>query len=367
MTRPNHQQRALAWQLPLLIALFGALIWLLWPQVRFYTAPENRMARICRNDVKCINKKLQELVASRGPKEALRVAVHLSNIEPLADHGHTFAHEVGYATYKKYPTLSEQIQACDDTLGSGCYHGVMMLFISKPGNADADLSKTCAPFAGKKPHAMYTDCVHGIGHGLMMQALMLKGKDAGWKEIQAALKGCRRIRSADSTEYSFCSGGVFMEYRVAATMNTFHYPNPPRYPKNDVHWPCSKVSGVARISCYSYQGTLIALEAPSLAAAFKVCAEAGGEAARQCASSIGRDRVTGDLHLDTKRTTEICGAAAHPDLRETCFIDSAQYYLYLDRNIRGALRMCRLPGIVNIKKCEKTVRDAAKKEYSLSI
>lgn len=319
----------------------------------------------CHADATCAGAALRRVVARTDPRTALRVAQDLTRLPAFASEGHPLAHEIGYATAAKYPTLARQLQACGDALGSGCYHGVLMLFIGRPENAGADLAGVCAPYRSQGPRAMYTDCVHGIGHGLMMRALMEQAGPGGWTQIREALNGCGRIQGAGDTERFFCTGGVFMEYRVAATMKAFHYPTPPTYRDADPAWPCDQVQGVDRVACYSYQGTLIAMKVPTPAAAFAICADAGGQAAQACASSISRDRVTGQLNVDRPYVQHLCPQAADPALRQTCYTDAARYYLYLNRDLTGALGMCAAATEDARGSCAAFVRQEAADEYGV--
>lgn len=353
----------LVWPLLAVAVLIGAL--LLWPRIAPVPSDGAQVVRVCGEDVNCAGRELHRIVARTDPRTALRVATELTREPAFASEGHPLAHEIGYATAEKYATLAEQLQACGDTLGSGCYHGVLMLFIGKPENAHADLAGVCAPYRTQGPRAMYTDCVHGIGHGLMMRALMGTAGPGGWPQIDAALDGCRRMQQSGDTEQFFCTGGVFMEYRVAATMKAFHYPTPPTYRSDDPAWPCPQVHGVERVACYSYQGTLIALKSRTPAVAFAVCARAGGEAAQACASSISRDRVTGTLSVDRPYVQQLCPQAADPALRHTCYTDAARYYLYLNRDLAGALGMCAASGAVERAACETVIRHDAQAEYGI--
>ncbi|THF87130.1 hypothetical protein E7T09_08170 [Deinococcus sp. KSM4-11] len=353
----------LLWPLAGLAALIGAL--LLWPRIAPVPMDGLQVSRVCGEDVNCVGRELRRIVARTDPRTALRIATELVRQPAFASEGHPFAHEIGYATASKYATLGEQLQACGDTLGSGCYHGVLMLYIGRPENAHADLSAVCAGYRGQGPPAMYTDCVHGIGHGLMMRALMAAPGPGGWPQLREALRGCEGMRQAGETERFFCTGGVFMEYRVAATMKAFHYPTPPTYRSGDPAWPCTQVQGVERTACYSYQGTLIALRSRTAAAAFAVCAHAGGVAAQACASSISRDRVTGTLAVDRPYVQRLCPQAADPALRHTCYTDAARYYLYLNRDLPGALSMCAASGAREQSACEVVIRHDAEAEYQI--
>ncbi|GHF37482.1 hypothetical protein GCM10017781_12720 [Deinococcus metalli] len=355
--------RWLLWPLGAVAVMLGVLLAAPRPAPVPLTA--DGVVTACGEDATCAGHALRRIVARTDPRTALQVATALTAHPAFASEGHPFAHEIGYATAEKYPTLGEQLQACGDTLGSGCYHGVLMLYIGKPENARADLAAVCAPYKGKGAPAMYTDCVHGIGHGLMMRALMGKAGAGGWPEIEQALAGCGRMTGAGETEQFFCTGGVFMEYRVAATMKAFHYPTPPTYAADDPAWPCTHVQGVSRVACYSYQGTLIALKSPTVAAAFATCAVAGGEAAQACASSISRDRVTGSLDLDRPYVKRLCPQAADPALRQTCYTDAARYYLYLNRDLPGALSMCAAAEPADRAACGTVVRRDAQAEYRI--
>jgi hypothetical protein len=191
------------------------------------------------------------------------------------------------------------LSQCDDRYQSGCYHGILQrYFDARMGLplAQSVLVAPCDGLRGTREQFRLFDCLHGTGHGLMMYHRY---------DVNASLKDCDRL-AADWDQRS-CYGGVFMEYNMGASMQTFgqhtfgmHRHSTPGstvvlFKRDDLHYPCDATPARYRVECYELQADLIL------------------PAVKQ----------------NYKRASAVCDAAGAPDLVGAC-------YHGLGRNASGA-------------------------------
>ena len=132
---------------------------------------------------------------AKGAYEALKS--YFKNNEPEA---HDFAHVVGNVAVELNDI--DGIKICDNFYNYGCYHGFMQIYLQKHGlEAVVDMERSCNSLGAVNAPS----CLHGIGHGLMMEA---------YYDLSAALKNCGLLEVASRT---YCYDGVFME-RIAGSM-----------------------------------------------------------------------------------------------------------------------------------------------------
>lgn len=300
----------------------------------------NTIIRTCQGDVHCTGQELAALVKNHNTPLVLDVMVQvIAEDAVIDDPGHTYAHEIGYATFARYPTLSEQLSQCRDHAAGGCYHGVMMKYVASNGIPSTEkVTHVCDQIQDQHQN-IYKDCLHGLGHGVMMGFLMNTQQIPGLSEIKSALQTCDGLRS--EYEQYHCHRGAFMEYMMAANTHVFHYPAQATYDAQDMHWPCSKLSDAYLAACYDYQGTHLLENTTDLRTAFQECAGVKQPGNQHCTQNLGRS-LNGDANQEwnallVKKCTEATSSAQRRD----CLIGAAQYHLYFDHNIEAAVDLCQ--------------------------
>lgn len=150
--------------------------------------------------------------------------------------GHDFAHVIGIAAYQKEKTAG--LLHCDSAYNYGCFHGYMESFVAQNGidkipqveNACISLGTLHAP-----------SCLHGIGHGAMIDAGYVLGK---------ALESCHLLQNSSQT---YCFDGVFME-RIVQSMRSPEKKFPITLETLD--YPCSEVAYLYKSQCWRNQVTV---------------------------------------------------------------------------------------------------------------
>lgn len=179
-----------------------------------------------------IKDNLIKIISEQNPKIALQKLRNLVTTDKFVQkYCHSFTHEVGYESFKKYQSFSTAISHSDDVCGSGYLHGVVSEYFKQVTNPSKIILNLCA--------AKEWSCKHAIGHGLMY---FVKN------EIPKALSYCNLF--SDSSSRIYCSEGVYMEnFETTQSIIQLKYFDPKR-----PFYPCSTQSGSYKAVCYFYAG-----------------------------------------------------------------------------------------------------------------
>ena len=175
--------------------------------------------------------------------------------------GHPLAHALGYAVRSTPATATRLLSECDDRYQSGCYHGILQrYFDARIGLplAQSVLLAPCDGLRGTSEQFRLFDCLHGVGHGLMMYHRY---------DANASLRDCDRL--ASDWDQRSCYSGVFMENNMGARLQMFadeqlgmhrhSMPGPSvvLFKPNDLNYPCDATPAHYRRECYELQADLI--------------------------------------------------------------------------------------------------------------
>lgn len=209
--------------------------------------------------------------------------------------GHPLAHALGYAVRSTPATATRLLSECDDRYQSGCYHGILQrYFDARMGLplAQSVLLAPCDGLRGTREQFRLFDCLHGVGHGLMMYHRY---------DANASLKDCDRL--ASDWDQRSCYSGVFMENNMGAHMQMFadeklgmhrhSMPGPSivLFKPDDLNYPCNATPARYRRECYELQADLIL---PAVKHDYRkagaVCDGAGSaDLVRECYVGLGRN------------------------------------------------------------------------------
>jgi hypothetical protein len=152
----------------------------------------------------CFRQAFGNIAFREGPKKALRI-LGQDDLSVPAVHAdcHQITHAVGHAALARYHgNAAEALSQGAMTCNSGYYHGVIeRAFAGVPREQVTRIARRlCTGHAVTKDEFLLYQCVHGLGHGLMIYS----GLDLPW-----SLKTCDRLQT-DFDRVS-CTGGVFMQ------------------------------------------------------------------------------------------------------------------------------------------------------------
>jgi mono/diheme cytochrome c family protein len=278
----------------------------------------------------CYRQAFGNLAYREGPAKALATLDTDSRSVPGVEADcHQIAHAVGHAGLAYYHgNPAEALAHGAMTCNSGYYHGVIELSIAGlPRTKVIKIArKLCtSPSVTKEDFLLY-QCVHGLGHGLMIYS----GDD-----LPYSLHVCDQLTT--SFDQISCTGGVFMQ-NLATGMVSSRYISA----KNPIY-PCNIVNQRHKYYCY-LQVTerilqVVGYNWPKVAAWCRR-SEAGWVAT--CFQSMGRD-ASGYSQYHPEQTLPICADAG--DMEGECIYGSSRDYANNFAGGKEAAVFCNLaPG-----------------------
>jgi hypothetical protein len=263
----------------------------------------------------CFEQAFGNVAYREGPKAALALLDEsvASGVIPGDGNCHRIAHTIGAASLARFDgNVALSFAAGSASCWSGFYHGVLERSLATVRSftakaLGAKVRKLCADRSFRSSPWLADQCVHGIGHGLMIST--------GYS-LPLALRVCDRLDVA--FDRNTCKGGVFME-NVASS-----YGFRSRWLRDDDPlFPCNAVRAGDRKACFGFvTSRILPLVDWSWDRAAEACAGAGGRFVPICFGSFGRDAASFS-RLDPREIARICGYARAYGHEGTCFAGAA--------------------------------------------
>ena len=304
-----------------------------------YFKPNDQKLSSCRGDRVCTEQAFGNIAYEQTPKTALALVRRLYNTDAAVKSDcHRIVHTIGSAALAKYHSVPIAFSKGDSTCWSGYYHGILerafLKTTSTAGLANVARGLCASPTIRRTTWLAY-QCVHGLGHGLMIYT--------GYN-LPFSLSICHRLATAwDQTS---CTGGVFME-----NINSSYGFHSQWLRKNDLVYPCEIVKRRDKLYCYlmvtsrilqangydwkgtaricdrvergwvstcfqSYGRDASGFTRQSPVRILHLCRIAGTAGRADCIYGAARDLTANDTN--GKRASQLCDAAPH-DLRARCF------------------------------------------------
>jgi hypothetical protein len=222
--------------------------------------------------------------------------------------------------------VAQAFVAGSATCASGYYHGILERALrDAPRLGIVKVARRlCAGKEVRRTLWLAYQCVHGLGHGLMLYS--------GYN-LPFALNVCARLASEADREW--CPGGVFMENMV-----TSYGGQSPWLKKSDPIYPCNVVHDRDKEACYGMVTSWInMLNGYDWRATARTCRRAEPKYIGMCFSSMGRD-ASGQAIQDPLKVLSICKADSR--YWPVCVDGAAEDFVYVFSNGRRAARLCRL-------------------------
>ena len=275
--------------------------------------------------------------------------LELSNSDNyVASQCHQITHDLGREAAGYYKTLGEALSFEASACWSGYYHGVVEQRMSEYDDRELlDRVPTFCKEAAKTRYSfVHYNCVHGVGHGIMLRF------DANLFE---SLPYCEKL--TDEWELSSCVSGAFMQNVVSAqeghTAATFK--------ADDLVYPCNAVPDKYKDECFGMQTSYILWQSDQdLAKGFSICDTVETDFADDCYQSMGRD-ISGNSLLDPQKVVEGCALGAAP-LREHCIVGASLNAVFNDHDTEKATQLCNIVDQVHKKACLQA-RDRAAESF----
>jgi hypothetical protein len=187
----------------------------------------------------CVEQAVGNIAYRRGPEAAFRIVDRRFNggVDAAC---HRVVHIVGAATLaRNRGNVSRTFAQGSSICWSGYYHGVLERAFANVKTYDAKslgakARTVCADESVRKLSWLAFQCLHGLGHGLMITTGL---------QLPLSLKVCKQLAAAwDQTS---CKGGVFME-----NFATSYGGQSPWVRDDDILYPCTSVAKVDKFPCY---------------------------------------------------------------------------------------------------------------------
>ena len=257
-------------------------------------APNGTRVSDCGSTSACLEQAFGNIAYADGPRRALdelaRAGAAKSGIDADC---HRIAHTIGAAALVRYrgdvgTAFAEGSPVC----WSGYYHGIAERAFSKAPSGDlAPVAQTlCASPSIRRTRFLAYQCVHGVGHGLMI----VSGYD-----LPRSLEICDQL--LDAWDRTSCTGGVFME-----NINSSYGITSDWLRDDDPLYPCSAVAARHKLYCYlMVTSRILPLVAYDYGKAAAICMKSEPEWVETCFQSLGRD-ASGQADGDAGKILGLC-------------------------------------------------------------
>jgi mono/diheme cytochrome c family protein len=276
--------------------------------------PDDTTLESCDGDFTCLEQGYGNLAYNEGPEAALeRFEQEIVESGPVESDCHRIAHSIGAASLARFEgEVGQAFAAGSAACWSGYYHGVIeRAFVDVDEDELAPAARRMCSDPGLRTGPTFTlyQCVHGLGHGLMIYTRY---------DLPRSLETCDRLEG--SWDRTACTGGVFME-----NISSSYGVKSKWLRDDDLLYPCKTVAERHKLYCYL----------------------------------MVTSRILPAVGYDFPKTSELC-RTSEPGWVETCFQSLGRDASGQTRqDPDGILRHCRTAGDMMVECVWGAVRDMA--------
>ena len=246
-----------------------------------------------QTDFHCYEQAFANISYNDGPKAALdKFDQDIKSPGPIESDCHRIAHAIGAGALSHYHgNVGQAFVAGRPSCTSGYYHGILeRAFLGvDQSKLGAAARKFCSSDEVRKSDFIAYQCVHGLGHGLMIYS----NDDLPW-----SLRTCHKLLT-DFDRVS-CTGGVFMQ-NLDTTMGASRY-----LKAKDPLYPCTSVAERDKVYCYLMVTSRInTLDGYDWRKTADWCRRSEKGWVETCFESYGRD-ASGASEYDPAKTIALC-------------------------------------------------------------
>jgi hypothetical protein len=278
-------------------------------------------------DTRCYEQALGNVAFDKGPRAALRrLASGMQTTEMIKGGCHRMAHVIGAAALARYDgNIARALSEGDATCWSGYYHGVLERAFSTVKTREQLADKTrsaCADEGVRRVLFVAYQCVHGLGHGLMIRT----GYD-----LPVSLETCDELTT--NWDRTSCHGGVFME-NISSS-----YGIKSKWLRDDnLAYPCPAVAERHKLYCYlMVTSRMLQANGFNWRQTARLCAKVERNWIVTCFQSFGRD-ASGFSVQDTKKIAALCDLAGRYEVE--CLVGGSKDLTANDAGGDRAAKLC---------------------------
>jgi hypothetical protein len=288
--------------------------------------PDETKLEDCGGNFTCLEQAFGNLTYEEGPKPALEEFDRRIAADPEIERNcHRIAHMMGAAALVRYEggvgkAFAEGSASC----WSGYYHGILERAFRDvdPDDLTATARVLCDDADVRRTAFIAYQCVHGLGHGLMIYT----GYD-----LPRSLETCDGL--ATSWDQTSCTGGVFMENLSSSYGITSKWLS-----DDDPLYPCTDVAERHKLYCYlMVTSRILPLVGWDWAKAANWCRKSEEGWIATCFQSLGRD-ASGQTRGAVPEILSICEEGG--DMARECVYGAARDLTSQDSGPARASKLC---------------------------
>jgi mono/diheme cytochrome c family protein len=279
-----------------------------------------------QNDQACYQQAFGNIAYHKGPKVALALFQQRMDSNSEIEAGcHRIAHTIGGASLEYFHgSVAKAFVAGSPICWSGYYHGILERAFSgvPPTRLAQTARKLCSDPEVRRTLFIAYQCVHGLGHGLMIYTNY---------DLPEALRVCDEL--ATSWDQTSCTGGVFMENQSSSYGITSRW-----LKANDLIYPCDIVATRDKLYCYlMVTSRILPAVGDDFRRAAAVCRRSERGWVATCFQSLGRD-ASGQTRANAQGILVRCATAGN--MEGECIYGAARDVASQDAGATRAARLC---------------------------
>jgi len=289
--------------------------------------PDKTTVASCEQSGKpyCYRQAFGNIAYKEGPEKALALlATDDRAMDQVHADCHQIAHWIGHAGLAHYKgNAADALAHGGMTCNSGYYHGVLQLAFSGLPKSEvvSKARRLCTTPAVNTDAFLLYQCVHGLGHGLMIYS----GNDLPW-----SLQTCHKLQ--DNFDRVSCTGGVFMQ-NLDTTMGVSRY-----LKAKDPIYPCNIVAERDKVYCYlMVTSRILSLDGFNWRKTAAWCRKSERGWVATCFQSYGRD-ASGFTQYQAAKTIKLCKIAGKD--ADECMYGASRDYANNYAGGKEASRLC---------------------------
>ncbi len=277
----------------------------------------------------CYRDYFAEVMRTKGADVAVAEIAALADTDDyVARDCHQVVHDLGNDAADYYGDVGIALTYEGSACWSGYYHGVVEYAISQFAGTELfdEMPNICTTAAQETYSFTHYNCVHGLGHGVMLN---LDG------DLFGSIPYCETL--PDRWELSSCVGGAIMENVVSAQQGIRT-----DLRSDDLIYPCNVIAEDYVDECFAMQTSWILYNLgysdENFAEAFALCDSVRQDMVDNCYRSMGRD-ISGSSLLEVDRIVRLC-SLGDSSYQEECYVGASLNAVYNDHGTEMATALC---------------------------
>jgi len=277
----------------------------------------------------CYRDYFADVMRNEGADVAVAEIAALSESDDyVARDCHQVVHDLGNDAAEHYGDVGIALTYEGSACWSGYYHGVVEYAISQFNGTELfdEMPNICTTAAEREYSFTHYNCVHGLGHGVMLNT------DG---DLFGSIPYCETL--PDRWELSSCVGGAIMENVVSAQQGI-----QTDLRTDDLIYPCNVIGDDYVDECFAMQTSWMLYNLgyadENFAEAFAICDTVRTDMVDNCYRSMGRD-ISGSSLLEVSRIVRLC-SLGDPAYQEECFVGASLNAVYNDHGTAMATDLC---------------------------